>query len=84
MKARISQLCKTEAEWQKWSQWKPESGELVIYKPDENHPYARVKIGDGRTLQELDFFVDSALESILKEWRYNELIDGGCITDYLN
>jgi hypothetical protein len=83
MKARISQLCKTEAEWDRFYRWAPEPGEIVVYLPDEKHPYARIKIGDGRTLQELDFFVDSTLNGILKEWRYEELIDGGRITDYL-
>ena len=81
MKARISQLHKTEAEWLNWSHWVPESGEFVIFSPDELHPYARIKVGDGkRTLSELDFFIDSAIEAILKTISFEEVIDGGRIT----
>ena len=66
MKARISQLHKTEAEWLRHSSWKPEAGELVVYDPDVNHQYARIKIGDGKhTLADLDFFVDSAIAKSL-------------------
>jgi hypothetical protein len=80
----MSQLCKTEVEWRKWSRWKPEPGELVVYLPDENHPHARIKVGDGeRTLRELDFFIESALEERLKEQRYDVTLDAGRITDYL-
>lgn len=84
MKARISQLCKTEADWWKWSNWKPEPGELVVYLPDENHSYSRIKVGDGKhTLRELDFFINSALDERLNKQRYEEVIDGGRILDYL-
>lgn len=83
MKARVSQLHMTEAEWQKWSQWIPESGELVVYDPDDQHPHARIKVGDGiRKLCELDFFIDSAINEILKQIRFSSVIDGGRITDY--
>ena len=40
MKARISQLHMTEAAWLKHSSLVPEAGELVIYDPDNTHPYA--------------------------------------------
>jgi hypothetical protein len=83
MKARISQLHKTEAEWQNWLQWIPESGEFIVYSPDEAHPFARIKLGDGkRTLKELDFFIDSAIEEILKQVRFSDTVDGGRITEY--
>lgn len=78
MKARISHLHKTEAEWLAFSNWQPEAGELIVYDPDEVHAYARIKVGDGqRTLQELDFFVDSAVNEALN------IIDSGRITDYI-
>lgn len=84
MKARISQLHKTEAEWQTYSRWVPNVGELVVYDPDTLHSYARIKVGDGkRTLQELDFFIDSAIEEILKQVRFEDSIDGGRITEYV-
>ena len=82
MNARLSLLHKTEAEWKKLSSWKPEAGEFVIYDPDENFSYARVKVGDGiRTLQELDYFIVSALTDVLSKVKYSEIIDAGRITD---
>lgn len=83
MKARISQLHRTEAEWQKFSNWIPAAGELVVYDPDDQHPYARIKVGDEKhTLEELDFFIDSAIEEVLKQVRFEDSIDGGRITEY--
>lgn len=83
MKARISQLHMTEAEWLKHSSLVPEPGELIVYDPDTLHPYARIKVGDGkRTLKELDFFIDSAIGEILKQVRFEDSIDGGRITEY--
>jgi hypothetical protein len=84
MKARVSQLCKTEAEWLKWYNWTPTAGEIIVYKPDETYNYARIKIGDGNTiLGKLDFCVSSSLESILNDWHYESLIDGGNILSYI-
>jgi hypothetical protein len=84
MKARISQLHKTEAEWLKLSKWVPEPGELVIYDPDDMHPYARIKVGDGtRAIKDLDFFIDSAIEELLKRVSFEDTIDGGRITDFV-
>ena len=83
MKARVSQLHKTESEWLKFNNWKPEAGELIIYDPDEKFKYARIKIGDGQhSLQELDFFIDSAVNHILLENKFTEIIDSGRITEY--
>ena len=83
MKARISQLHKTEAEWSKLDYWTPEAGELVIYDPDENYDYARIKVGDGKhSLDKLPFFTDSAVMSLIQKQRYFEIIDAGRVTDY--
>ena len=83
MKARISQLHRTEAEWQKFSSWIPEPGELIVYDPDVNYPHARIKVGDGkRKLKDLDFFITSAIEALLKQVRFEDSIDGGRITEY--
>lgn len=82
MKARISNLHKTESEWKKLPSFVPEAGELIIYDPDEFYKYARIKIGDGAsTLQELDFLIRSATTDILSEYKYSEIIDAGRITD---
>jgi hypothetical protein len=83
MKARLSLLHKQEAEWNKLSDWKPEAGEVVVYDPDENYDYARLKIGDGtKTLQELNFFIDKAISTALQNCQYYEIIDAGRVTDY--
>lgn len=83
MKARVSQLHKTEAEWSKYADWTPEAGELVVFDPDETFYTARVKIGDGKTpLKHLSFFVDTAVANYLKRIRYEEIIDGGRITEH--
>lgn len=85
MKARISQLHMTEADWFRYSQMVPEAGELIIYDPDATHPYARIKVGDGkRSLGELDFFIDSAITEVLKQIRFEDSVDGGRITEYKN
>lgn len=81
MKARISNLHKTEAEWSKIPYFIPEAGELIIYDTDEKFSYARIKVGDGiHTLNNLDFFVSSAVESFLENHKYETIIDGGRIT----
>jgi hypothetical protein len=83
MKARISQLHMTEVEWLKYSSLIPESGEFIVYDPDSSHQYARIKVGDGkRTIKELDFFIDSTIEELLKQIRFEDSIDGGRITEY--
>ena len=83
MKARISQLHKTESEWRLKAKWIPEPGELVVYDPDDNYSYARIKVGDGkRTLAELDFFINSSIEEVLKQISFADVIDGGRITEY--
>lgn len=80
MKARISQLHKTEEQWNNTYPWVPEPGELVVYDPDENHQHARIKVGDGvRTLQELDFFIDSAIAEVLNQIKFESVNDGGRI-----
>ena len=80
MKARVSQLHKTAAEWAKFANWVPEAGEFIIYDPDNEFEYARVKVGDGRTnLQTLPFFIESAIIEQMLQHRYNEIIDAGRI-----
>jgi hypothetical protein len=85
MKARVSHLHRKEADWLKLTNWVPEAGELVIYDPDEEYNYARVKVGDGiSTLTDLPFFIQETIESLLKRKHYQEIIDSGNIVDYLN
>ena len=93
MKARISQLHKTASEWKSYSEKRlsagdpfiPSKGELIVYDPDESFNYPRVKVGDGElTLDLLPFFVEPVIKSALSELSRSEIIDAGCITDYLN
>lgn len=82
MKARISQLHKTEADWNKLPDFVPLSGELIVFDPDRQHRYTRLKIGDGVTkLQKLPFTADAAIEAFL-DTHFNKIVDAGRITDY--
>lgn len=82
MKARVSNLAKPEAEWSKLN-FRPLAGELVVYTPDSNHKYSRVKIGDGEhTLQELPFLVESIANVLLDGYKRTEEFDAGRITEY--
>jgi hypothetical protein len=80
MRARVSQLHKTEVEWEKLSEFIPYSGELIVFDPDSKHKYARLKVGDGITkLKDLPFFITSAIEEHATNNRTNEVIDAGRI-----
>lgn len=69
MRARISQLHKTEEAWDNLPDFIPFSGEIIVFDPDSRYSYPRLKIGDGVTnLRSLPFF--------------NETIDAGRITEY--
>ena len=84
MKARISQLHKTEAEWKKLD-FIPAAGELIVYDADLKYPYSRVKVGDGvHKVSDLSFFAEAAIEAVLKAHEYSEIIDCGNILDYIN
>ena len=83
MNARVSQLHNTEKEWNLLTKFIPFQGEFIIFDPDQYHSYARLKIGDGKTLlKDLPFFIDSAIDDHVTKRRYNEVIDGGRIINY--
>jgi hypothetical protein len=80
VKARVSQLHKTEAEWLKLQDFVPLQGEFIVFDPDKQHCYARLKLGDGITkLQNLPFFIDSAIDDHTTKKRLDTVIDGGRI-----
>lgn len=82
MKARVSNLTKTEAEWSKIN-FIPLPGELVVYAPDDKFKYARFKIGDGnKTLQKLPFVMEAVASETLASYKRAEVFDAGRITDY--
>ena len=55
VKGKIIFKHETEADWLS-SSYVPSLGEKVLYDPDENHSYTRIKYGDGKTIvKELPF-----------------------------
>lgn len=83
MKARISQLHNTEVEWLKLTTWVPAAGEIIVYDPDTNYNYARIKIGDGKKiLKNLPFLIDANIDAYLQKHKYYDILDGGRITKY--
>lgn len=83
MKARVSQLCKTEAEWLKLPTFVPLKGELIVFAADEQYRYARLKIGDGITpLKDIRFFTEPIKDSFAADT--GDIIDAGRVTDYKN
>lgn len=83
MIARVSNLHKTESEWQNHPEFIPNAGELVIYDPDDQYKYARFKVGDGETLlKDLEFFLEATIADLLKNSSFNSTIDSGRITNY--
>lgn len=82
MKARVSQLCKTEAEWSRLSDFVPLKGEAIIFSPDKQYKYVRLKIGDGTTpLRNLPFFIDNTVDEFLTN-HFDKIIDAGRVSDY--
>ena len=84
MKARVSQLHKSESAWNLLPTFIPMQGEFIIFDADEKCPYVRLKVGDGETtLKDLPFFIDSTISAHWAAHRTNEIIDAGRITEYV-
>lgn len=49
MKARVQHKHDIEANWLKATNFIPLASEIIVYDPDENYDYPRIKIGDGET-----------------------------------
>ena len=65
LKMRIQSKNDTEANWNKLgpessSPFTPLRGEIIIYLPDTNHDYTRLKVGDGSTNVTLLPFIDAS------------------------
>lgn len=84
MKARVCNLYKTEADWNKLN-FAPLDGELVVYAPDKSYDYARLKVGYCNIpIQSLPFFVtEDYIDAKLAEYQYATIVDAGRISDYL-
>ena len=74
--ARLAHKIDVETNWNK-ATFTPLAGEFIIYAPDDNYSYSRLKIGTGtKTINELDFMSFSAYdiavaggyEGTEKEW----------------
>lgn len=62
LKSRIVNKHDVESNWLLATNFTPMKGELIIYDPDETHPMARCKIGDGKTnINNLSFIVNPVL-----------------------
>lgn len=84
MKARVSNLTKTEAEWTKLN-FKPLPGELIVYTPEASDSFActKLKIGDGvHMLHELPFVIDYTANAVLENYKRVDNFDAGRITEY--
>ena len=57
---RIAVKSDSEANWNLAAGFVPMRGELIVYIPDEQHDYSRLKIGDGDTPIGRLPFIDSA------------------------
>lgn len=59
IKARFQQKHDIEANWNLAVNFIPKAGEIIIYDPDANYNYSRLKIGDGVTsVNQLNFVID--------------------------
>ena len=59
MNTRIQHKHDIEANWLKATNFTPLVGEIVVYDPDGNYDYPRIKIGDGKTnINSLPFIKD--------------------------
>ena len=72
-----------EANWVKWSNAIITKGQIIIYDPDDNCSYPRIKIGDGVTpISSLPFVTTAAIEDYFDYNTTEDTIhfDGGRIT----
>lgn len=85
--ARLAHKIDVETNWNK-ATFTPLAGEFIIYAPDDNYRYSRLKIGTGtKTINELDFMPVSAYDIAVaggykgseKEW-LDSLIGRGVST----
>lgn len=60
---RIVHKHDAEANWNKATNFIPKNGEIIIYDPDSNYSYARVKVGDGTTKVTSLPFIDNAIKT---------------------
>lgn len=65
IKTRIVHKHDIEANWAKAINFIPKEGELIIYDPDGEYAYTRIKVGDGVSfVNNLPFLLEQEIESI--------------------
>lgn len=61
----------TEENWSKASGFSPMLGEIIVYDPDENYDYSRIKVGDGVTNVSLLPFVST--RPVMRTWTASDM-----------
>ena len=75
LNTRVQLKNDTEAKWNLATSFIPKAGEAIIYNPDANYTYARIKIGDGKTtINKLPFAVGA-----IADWTENDTNKPGYI-----
>lgn len=65
LKARVINKHEREADWSAATGFTPWLGEVIVYDPDDNHSYSRLKIGDGVTnVNELPFINENKVDKV--------------------
>lgn len=59
LKTRIKLKSDTQANWNNNPYFIPLQGEIIIYSPDNQHPYSRLKVGDGSSFVSNLPFIDA-------------------------
>lgn len=61
IKTRVMQKYDSEANWKLATNFKPMKGEVIVYSPDDDYSYPRIKIGDGASfVNDLPFITEAA------------------------
>lgn len=71
MLGHLTNIHKTEAEWEEVSSFIPAHGQFVVYDSDDLYNYTRFKIGDGKTpVGELPFINQQEYASIVQDGKF--------------
>ena len=69
-----------EANWEKYPEFIPSAGEVIVYDIDGRYSYERFKIGDGKTkINELPFSIERNIQHMFDVRDNMIYIDGGRI-----
>lgn len=57
-----------EGNWWLAENFTPQAGEIIVYDPDENYYYSRIKIGDGvQNVNDLPFLIQELTSEEIEE-----------------